>query len=285
MFFEMENGMRRYVIALGVFIMLWHGGLSVMAREKAKNFPSVYPSLPPKGPAIVLTFDDGPRPWILPNILLLLDTYKIRAAFFLQGWQAEEHPRLVKKLWEAGHTVGNHTWNHAPLKWYVDRYGEIDGVERYLKDVESGARVIEKIIEGRPREFFFRPPLWDINERVFEILKKTYIVQILDEPRFRPRTKDPFVIKRSRETRDVNTEDYAFHARYKRSPKEAKAALAKRVRTIIKAREKEGLSVHILTFHELPVSRDALEVLIPEWEKEGYKFCTLRWVYGVEGCK
>jgi polysaccharide deacetylase family protein (PEP-CTERM system associated) len=46
-------------------------------------------------------------------ILDLFDRSKTRATFFVVGWVAERHPRLVRRIAEAGHELGCHSFQHA----------------------------------------------------------------------------------------------------------------------------------------------------------------------------
>ena len=39
----------------------------------------------------------------------------MRATFFLIGQHAQQHPDLVKKIYEAGHELGDHTFSHVEL--------------------------------------------------------------------------------------------------------------------------------------------------------------------------
>jgi peptidoglycan/xylan/chitin deacetylase (PgdA/CDA1 family) len=64
-------------------------------------------------PLVALTFDDGPDPTSTPEVLRLLERYGAKATFFLVGAAAHRHPRLVRAIAEAGHTVANHSWDHA----------------------------------------------------------------------------------------------------------------------------------------------------------------------------
>lgn len=66
---------------------------------------------------VYLTFDDGPDPATTPRLLDILDTYGVRASFFILGRQAVRYPRLVRRIHAAGHVIGNHTWRHRhPLR-------------------------------------------------------------------------------------------------------------------------------------------------------------------------
>lgn len=61
---------------------------------------------------VVLTFDDGPDPKYTPEILDILDKNHIKAAFFIVGQNALQHPELVKRMYNEGHEIGSHTFTH-----------------------------------------------------------------------------------------------------------------------------------------------------------------------------
>lgn len=61
---------------------------------------------------IMLTFDDGPDPAYTGRLLDLLDFYGIKAAFFAVGSFAAANPRLIRRMIDAGHTVGLHSYSH-----------------------------------------------------------------------------------------------------------------------------------------------------------------------------
>jgi peptidoglycan/xylan/chitin deacetylase (PgdA/CDA1 family) len=63
-------------------------------------------------PVAALTFDDGPDPEYTPRLLDILAEYEVHATFFMLGKAAERHPKLVKMVAEAGHAIGNHSWDH-----------------------------------------------------------------------------------------------------------------------------------------------------------------------------
>jgi peptidoglycan/xylan/chitin deacetylase (PgdA/CDA1 family) len=59
-----------------------------------------------------LTFDDGPNPQCTPVLLDILEKYQVHATFFMLGETAQKHLELVSKVAQAGHAIGNHSWNH-----------------------------------------------------------------------------------------------------------------------------------------------------------------------------
>jgi peptidoglycan/xylan/chitin deacetylase (PgdA/CDA1 family) len=65
--------------------------------------------------AIALTIDDGPSPLYTPQVLRLLEKYKITASFSMIGENVTYYPEIAREVADAGHTIVNHTWNHADL--------------------------------------------------------------------------------------------------------------------------------------------------------------------------
>jgi peptidoglycan/xylan/chitin deacetylase (PgdA/CDA1 family) len=68
------------------------------------------------GPDVIaLTIDDGPSPVYTPQVLSILDKYGITAAFSMVGENVTYYPSIAREVADAGHTIVNHTWNHANL--------------------------------------------------------------------------------------------------------------------------------------------------------------------------
>ncbi len=64
---------------------------------------------------IALTFDDGPHPYYTEQLLKGLKERNVKATFFIIGKNAEDYPEIVKQIYEDGHLIGNHTYNHTQL--------------------------------------------------------------------------------------------------------------------------------------------------------------------------
>jgi peptidoglycan-N-acetylglucosamine deacetylase len=100
---------------------------------------------------ICLTFDDGPNPTYTPLILQILKEKKVRATFFLIGQHAQQHPDLVKKIYESGHELGDHTFSHVELPKIQSN--------KIKQEVETTRRIVESAAGAKI--FLFRPP-WGV---------------------------------------------------------------------------------------------------------------------------
>ena len=69
-------------------------------------------TLPLRDHEVVLTFDDGPLPRNSDQVLRILASQCVKATFFTIGRMAQAYPEGVRKLVEAGHSVGTHSQNH-----------------------------------------------------------------------------------------------------------------------------------------------------------------------------
>jgi cellulose synthase/poly-beta-1,6-N-acetylglucosamine synthase-like glycosyltransferase/peptidoglycan/xylan/chitin deacetylase (PgdA/CDA1 family) len=64
---------------------------------------------------IALTFDDGPDPRWTPHVLDVLRRHQVPATFFVVGSQVAREPALTRRLVREGHEVGAHTFSHPRL--------------------------------------------------------------------------------------------------------------------------------------------------------------------------
>ncbi|MEQ1713307.1 MAG: polysaccharide deacetylase family protein [Hyphomicrobium sp.] len=99
---------------------------------------------------VVLTFDDGPMPWITRSILDTLDRHCTRATFFSVGRMAMAYPATVREVVARGHTLASHTYSH-PLN--IARLKP----DRSVDEIERGFAAIA-LAAGQPIAPFFRFP-------------------------------------------------------------------------------------------------------------------------------
>lgn len=85
---------------------------------------------------IYLTFDAGFENGYTEEILNVLKSEKVPAAFFLVGTYMEENPELLKRMEREGHIVGNHTMNHPDMSAIAeedDFRRELEETEKYIR--------------------------------------------------------------------------------------------------------------------------------------------------------
>ena len=61
--------------------------------------------------AVYLTFDDGPSDNTY-NILDILDRYKVKATFFVNGKEDDKYKALYKEITDRGSSLGMHSYTH-----------------------------------------------------------------------------------------------------------------------------------------------------------------------------
>jgi peptidoglycan/xylan/chitin deacetylase (PgdA/CDA1 family) len=113
------------------------------------NYPR---SLPLEDHEVVLTFDDGPLPPYTNRVLDVLAEHCVKATYFIVGRMARGYPDLLRKIREAGHTIGNHSQNH-PLAFDRMPLNLVQG------EIEQGfASIAAALGERRPPSPFVRIP-------------------------------------------------------------------------------------------------------------------------------
>ncbi|MDE7427526.1 MAG: polysaccharide deacetylase family protein [Muribaculaceae bacterium] len=109
---------------------------------------------------VYLTFDDGPIPEVTPHVLDILDTYRIKATFFMVGDNVRRNPALLSRILEAGHSVGHHTMNHLQ--------GMRTGTFTYLRNALAAAQLTGSTL--------FRPPHGFIRRRQARALSRRFTI-------------------------------------------------------------------------------------------------------------
>ena len=105
------------------------------------------------GKAVYLTFDDGPIPEVTPKVLAILDRYHIKATFFMVGENIDKHPDIFAQVVQAGHAIGNHTYNH--LKGWCTPF------HQYMANVAQWENAVNRqsiVPRQSSNRQLFRPP-------------------------------------------------------------------------------------------------------------------------------
>src|SRR3982075_3050519 len=127
--------------------------LVVDPREHPRIRTMQYPeTLPLEDHEVGLTFDDGPLPHNSNQVLDILASQCVKATFFTIGRMAQAYPEGVRKLRDAGHSIGAHTQNH-PLS--MNRMP----AERARQEIDDGIASVKAALgDDAALAPFFRIP-------------------------------------------------------------------------------------------------------------------------------
>jgi len=97
------------------------------------------------------------------RLLELFDHYSVSATFFVLGWIAEKHPRLIYNVASMGHEVACHSYQH----------GRVDSLteKQFREDTKRAVQAIGEACGVSP--VGYRAPSWSINSKIpwaFEVL-------------------------------------------------------------------------------------------------------------------
>ena len=133
-------------------------GLRNVWRDAEGDYLEQYQSIPSyyvlesvgghRDKELSITFDDGPDARYTPRILDILKAAGVPAAFFVVGVEAETAPGLVRRIYQEGHVLGNHTYSHPNVALATP--------ERTNLELDATLRLIEHLT-GRST-ILFRPP-------------------------------------------------------------------------------------------------------------------------------
>ncbi|HET8887926.1 MAG TPA: polysaccharide deacetylase family protein [Candidatus Angelobacter sp.] len=227
---------------------------------------------------IALTFDDGPRPYVLfgsktahpaQGLADILDQNGVKATFFVVGWRLTPktwgEPRheedigvtcldAAERLIRRGHELEDHTYSHLELRRAEKKNGE----QWVMGDVDRGAQAIKAVTGSQPR--YVRPPDWIItSDARHDLEQRGYRVLTIS-------SENPMAL------RDVNSLDYLCAGKAVGCPK---PSLPDAVLQQVAQREKKGTFTHILAFHELSTTAAIMPRLITDLKARGYRFVTL----------
>ncbi|MES2623673.1 MAG: polysaccharide deacetylase family protein [Pseudomonadota bacterium] len=169
------------VLLTAVFAMLLTGCMSAPHAVTTEATSSPHTEF-------MLTFDDGPLPDMTERVLDMLATLKVddgtavKAGFFLvadapdtfwrrrQSFAAYElwtkkgsmakYPELVRRIYQEGHVIGNHTTHHAWFRWPWKN--SPDAITAEFTDWQTIAR---SILPETPTRLF-RPPYFVLTKNV-----------------------------------------------------------------------------------------------------------------------
>ncbi len=148
-------------------------GLAVGGYAYAAMWPSsqIFGSTliaPARPGELALTFDDGPNPAWTPRLLDILAASDVRATFFMVGRFAAAEKALARRIAEAGHLVGNHTWSHPNLARTSS--------SQVLNELTRTNDVLAEIA-GKPIRYF-RPPFGARRPSVLRLARRLGMIPV-----------------------------------------------------------------------------------------------------------
>ncbi|MGA7677404.1 MAG: polysaccharide deacetylase family protein [Dehalococcoidia bacterium] len=165
--FANKTTLRRVTIRLSPVVMLIILIMYGYVVPTSPVFGKVYykGNCPEK--VVALTFDDGPNEPYTSEILDILDSYKVKATFFVIGKNVELYPETAKRMIAEGHVLGNHSYSHN-ANHALTEYG--------AKDLAIAEEAIFNTVGVRPH--LYRPPHGKKSPWELEEVKKQGLIEV-----------------------------------------------------------------------------------------------------------
>ncbi|SET99106.1 polysaccharide deacetylase family protein [Paenibacillus sp. NFR01] len=190
---------------------------------------------------IALTFDDGPDPAETQQILNVLQRYDAKCTFFAIGKKLAAYPEVAKQIVSEGHELANHTYNHV----YFKRPISGSALQHELELTENE---IVKISGKHSR--LFRPPGGMYDETLVTVANNMGLKPVL----------------------------WSWHQDTKDWNRPGVYNIANKVL-------RNAHSGDIVLFHDYvhgsSQTKQALEIILPELKKRGFRFVTVSELIGL----
>ena len=131
-------------------------------------------------PRAALTFDDGPSKKYTPVLLDGLKERGVKASFFLLGRNIEGNEELVKRMYEEGHLIGNHTYNHVRLTKVSKNKAK--------EEIEKTGNKIYETTGGY--QIYLRPPFGEVRKDLDLPVELFYVSWNIDTLDWKTRNVD-----------------------------------------------------------------------------------------------
>lgn len=120
-------------------------------ERQEKGLPVALPALTPyeTESVVYLTFDDGPDDKVTPQVLDILKAEGVKATFYVCGNMVDANPTVLKRIFDEGHAIGNHSYNHDYNQLYASPWS-------FMEQIIQTDNSIKNIIGVRP--FIIRAP-------------------------------------------------------------------------------------------------------------------------------
>ena len=152
-----------YVDTSGQAGVTYEYGVRAFELEKAEGIygiraagkTAVYSTIDPSKPMVALTFDDGPSTYT-KDILNQLEKYNAHATFFVVGNRVASNASTIKRAYDLGCEIGNHSWSHPQLSAI--------SVKEMQNEISKTDEAVKKITGQTPT--LLRPPYGAVDADV-----------------------------------------------------------------------------------------------------------------------
>ena len=146
-----------------IFVIIWIGYYLLFSPNSQILGTVFWRSDKKNDKRISLTFDDGPNEPYTSQILNVLKKYNIKATFFPVGQNIARDNNTLKKMFEAGHIIGSHSYNHALLAPIL--------TPSFKNEIDQSQKLIKNITGRTPA--LFRPPWFFRQPAMLNYAKKS----------------------------------------------------------------------------------------------------------------
>lgn len=155
------------VIAL-VAVVAVSGSASVFVGKTVRRLPIYCVGTEEK--SVAISFDAAWGADKTEKILSTLETFDVKANFFVVGFWAEKYPEMLKKLADSGRIeIGTHSNTHPHMPKLTRSQMQLE--------LTNSCNIIESVTGKRPE--LFRPPFGDYNDSLIDVCDemKLYPIQ------------------------------------------------------------------------------------------------------------
>lgn len=214
--------------------------------------------LPSDGKKVVfLTFDDGPSTTVTPKVLDTLKQQEVKATFFIVGKNLvaqdgstinDKSANLLKREFEEGHAIANHSYCHDYSYLYPNRNIDVD---RLTADFDKTNNIMK------------------------QILGEKFDTKVVRLPGGMMSWKNQTAAKEGLKAKNISYVDWnALNGDAEKGGKRPAEELIKRAESTIGTQEKVILLMHDTYGKE--TTAEALPKIIEHLKAQGYEFKTLK---------
>ena len=195
-------------------------------------------------PQILLTIDDGPHDTIIPMMDVLKEKH-VPALFFVVGVNVVKNPGLVQRMFDDGHEVGNHTFDHLRLTTLTPEKmrAQLDKCEQAVEDATGRKMTL------------LRPPGMDFNDAVIaEVEAKGYTTVHWG----------------------VAAKDFVAKATDGNMTEAIEKTLSVRPEQVVERVMANVRNGSIILLHDNPVTAKAMPMVVDRCRQEGFEFVSAK---------